>query len=224
MTTPPSAGSGGHTTLFRVVQAMESRGHDCTLFLYDRHRGDNDAQAAVIRENWPHLRSTVRDARAAMDGADVLVATSWGTAHVLACSGAPGKRCYFVQDFEPFFYPRGAEYELAQDTYRFGFRCIALGEMVAKLLREEVGIEPDTVPFSCDTETYHLLPRPGWRRGVVFYARPGTARRGYQLGKLALEEFHKFGARRPDPRVRGRTPRHRGACDQPRGCRPGAAG
>ena len=192
VTTPPSAGSGGHTTLFRVVEAMERRGHHCVLFLYDRYKGDTASQAAVIREHWPALRCDIRDARVGMDGVDALVATSWGTAHALATSRSSGRRCYFVQDFEPFFYPRGGEYELARDTYRFGFRCIALGEMVAELLREEVGIEPDTVPFSCDTETYHLLPQGVARRGVVFYARPGTARRGYQLGKLALEEFHQL--------------------------------
>jgi glycosyltransferase involved in cell wall biosynthesis len=96
-----------------------------------------------------------------------------------------------VQDFEPYFHPRGSEYALAEDTYRFGFRCIALGEMVARLLRQEIGIEPDVTEFGCDTSVYRLLDgRP--RTGVVLYARPEIPRRGYWLARLALQRFHEM--------------------------------
>ena len=62
----------------------------------------------------------------------------------------PMRRLYFIQDFEPYFYGRGSMYSLAEDSYRFGFRCIALGQMVAGTLRSEVGIAP-TSPSSAVT-------------------------------------------------------------------------
>lgn len=190
VTTPPRAGSGGHTTLFRMVEAVERAGHRCELFLYDRYGGDVREHERVIRGWWPGVDAGVHDASAGISGVDACVASSWDTAHVLARRGtAPMRRLYFIQDFEPFFYARGSMYALAEDTYRFGFRCIALGEMVAELLRAEVGIAPDVTEFGCDTSVYRLLQGRA-RTGVVAYARPDVPRRGFWLARLALEQFH----------------------------------
>jgi O-antigen biosynthesis protein len=195
VSSPPGLGSGGHTTMFRMVEALEAAGHTCTMFLYDRYSDDARRHEATIRQGWPSVRARVVDAREGIGGVDACVATSWHTAHVLAARGnAPMSRLYLVQDFEPFFYPRGAEYALAEDTYRFGFRCIAVGNMVADLLRKEVGVSADVVEFGCDTEIYRLQAQQS-RDGVVFYCKPGAARRGFILGLLALEELHR---RRPD--------------------------
>ena len=192
---PPSGGSGGHTTLFRMIEALEAAGHECVVLLYDRYGGDLGEQAAVIRRWWPAVRADVRDARTGVAGLDACVASGWESAHVMATRGrGPMRRLYFVQDYEPYFYPRGPRYALAEDSYRFGYRCIALGEMVAGLLRDEVGVAPDVAEFGCDTTVYRLLPeRP--RSGVVFFARPDYARRGYWLGRVALQRFHE---RHPD--------------------------
>ncbi|MET4637675.1 glycosyltransferase family 1 protein [Mycetocola sp. 2940] len=190
--TPPSAGSGGHTTLFRMVEALERAGHVCVLFLYDRYGGDIRAHEQVIRSWWPEIKAEVRDATAGIDGVDASVASSWESAHVLARRGhAPMRRLYFIQDYEPYFYARGAMYALAEDSYRFGFRCIALGGMVAELLRSEVGVDPDVTEFGCDTSAYRLLPGRE-RTGIVFFARPDFPRRGYWLARLALQRFHEL--------------------------------
>ncbi|MET0713774.1 MAG: glycosyltransferase family 1 protein, partial [Mycetocola sp.] len=157
--TPPSPGSGGHTTLFRMVRAAEEAGHRCVLFLHDRYGGDVRSQEQVIRKWWPGLKAEVRDATNGISDVDACVASSWVSAHVLARrGGSPMRRLYFVQDYEPYFYPRGALYALAEDSYRFGFRCIALGDMVAELLRTEAGVAADVVEFGCDTSVYRLLP------------------------------------------------------------------
>jgi hypothetical protein len=190
--TPPSAGSGGHTTLFRMVRAAEQAGHTCVLFLYDRHGGDIRSHERVIRSWWPDLQAEVRDATAGIDGIDACVASSWESAHVLARrGGAPMRRLYFIQDYEPYFYARGAMYALAEDSYRFGFRTIALGEMVAQVLRSEVGVVPDVTEFGCDTSVYRPLEGLP-RTGVVCFARPDFPRRGYWLARLALDRFHEL--------------------------------
>lgn len=194
---PPSAGSGGHTTLFRMVEMAERRGHDCTLFLYDRNSDDVSRHSAVVREFWPELRADIRSATDGMAGVDAVVASSWGTAHVIA-SRAPAtvNRFYFIQDYEPYFYPRGALYSFAEDTYRFGFTNIALGAMIANQLKAETGVDADAVvPFGWDNEKYRLLPRglaDDQRSGVVYYAKRNVDRRGYILAKLALEEFNRM--------------------------------
>lgn len=196
--TPPSRGSGGHTTMFRMIQALERAGHACVVLLYDRHGGDSRQQEAVIRECWPCVRAEVRSVDSGFSGLDGCFATGWPTAHVLAARSAPSLPCfYFIQDFEPFFYARGSEYELAADTYRFGFTNIALGHMVQARLLGELGVTSALVPFSCDTSVYrfqHANPR----NGLVFYTKADVPRRGYRLAALALTEFH---ARYPEQEI-----------------------
>jgi hypothetical protein len=193
--TPPAGGSGGHTTLFRMVEMAEERGHECTLFLYDKNSDDVARHEEVIRRHWKNLKAEIRSATMGMEAMDAVVASSWGTAHVVA-TRAPetASKFYFIQDFEPYFYPRGALYALAEDTYRFGFTNIALGEMVASRLRIETGLGPDVVvPFAHDNVEYRLLPRDAAtpaRSGIVYYAKRAVDRRGYLLAKLALEKFH----------------------------------
>jgi glycosyltransferase involved in cell wall biosynthesis len=189
--TPPSPGSGGHTTFFRMVAAAERQGHRCIVFFYDRHDGDHGRHLQVMRRFWPGVAAEVRDARLGMDGADAYVASSWQSAHVLASRvGSAAAVLYFIQDFEPYFYARGTLYALAEDSYRFGFTNLALGELVASELADR-GIDSQVVPFGCDTDVYRLAAPDRERRGVVYYTKPGSDRRGYLLGRLALEEFHR---------------------------------
>ncbi len=197
VTTPPGAGSGGHTTMFRMVEALEAAGHECTLALHNPHRSDLLERARIIREGWPSVRARVAGLPDGLDGADAAIATAWQTAHALARHGtAPMRRLYFVQDYEPLFFPRGTEAGLAELSYRFGYRTIALGEMVAGHLRREIGIDPDVVPFGCDTDTYRITGSQA-RSGVVFYTVPGAARRGYLMNLLALERFHHTHPQQP---------------------------
>jgi hypothetical protein len=197
LSTPPGPGSGGHTTMFRMVHALEQAGHRCVLYLYDRHQGSLRRHEQVIRAHWPWVKADVADANQLPGHLDAYVATSWPTAHVLATrAAAAGHRFYFVQDYEPFFYARGSDYALAEDTYRFGFTHIALGEMVAACLRAEVGAASTTVPFGCDTAVY-TRTNLGPRRGVVLYAKPTVERRGFRLAQLALQELHRRHPREP---------------------------
>jgi glycosyltransferase involved in cell wall biosynthesis len=191
VTTPPDKGSGGHTTMFRMVQALEAAGHECVLALHNPHDSDLSERTQIIREGWPGITADVASLPVGLDGADAAIATAWQTAHALAKHGtAPMRRLYFVQDYEPLFYPRGSEGALAELSYRFGYRTIALGDMVAGHLRRDIGLDPDVLPFGCDTDVYHFSDVPD-RSGVVFYTVPGAARRGYLLNLLALDQFHR---------------------------------
>ena len=199
VTTPPSAGSGGHTTLFRIVEALEAAGHECVLFLYDKHGLDGARLTSVIREHWPAMRAEIRDARAGIADVEAVVATSWESAHVIVkYANSPTRRLYFIQDYEPYFYGHGAEYEFAAMTYRLPFRRIVLGEMLDAMIREETGLASDVVPFGCDSSVYRLPAAGTTRSGIVFYCRPDSPRRGYQLACIAVMEFHR---RHPDQEI-----------------------
>lgn len=196
--TVPGPASGGHTTIFRFVEALEAAGHHCVLYVYDGQDGDAAQYEGLIRHWWPNVRAEVRAVRDGLRGMDAYVATAWATAHALAKQqDVPGKRFYLVQDYEPWFYPRGTAFALAEDTYRFGFNTITIGHMLAQELSDRYGYESTVAEFGCDTDEYRVDDR-GERHGVVFYAKPGVARRGYELGVMALE---RLSARRPDAKI-----------------------
>ncbi|ANP74096.1 hypothetical protein [Cryobacterium arcticum] len=192
--TAPGPASGGHTTIFRFVEAVEAAGHRCILYLYDGQGGSAQQYQELIRTWWPRVRAEVRDVGALGtpgENVDAFVATAWPTAHILAGrNDVPGVRFYLVQDFEPYFYPRGSAYELAEDTYRFGFIPLTVGRMVAAELQDRFGAEPIVAEFGCDRERYSVTEHAS-RDAVIFYAKPGTARRGYELGLMALQLFHQ---------------------------------
>jgi hypothetical protein len=192
--TPPAPGAGGHTTLFRMVRGMEQRGHRCTVLVYSRNGEALARHRAVIRKCWPDVAAGIEAVPATLDSFDACVASSWETAHVLATRlprhGGPSP-FYFIQDYEPFFHPRGSLYALAEDSYRFGFTMLALGPMVAEVLEGEAGVKARVLPYGSDTGTYRLT-NTGARSGVVFFAKPGAERRGYDMGRLALQEFHRM--------------------------------
>jgi hypothetical protein len=183
-----------------MIEALEAAGHRCLIYLYDiyDYGGDLVGHEKVIRRHWPAVRAEVRSVAEGLPELDAYVATAWNTAHVLAhYASVPTRRLYFVQDFEPLFYPQGTEYALAEDSYRFGFHVVSVGPMVATLLADQFGVRATVAEFGCDLDTYRLT-NPQRRKGIVFYAKPNVARRGFILGMLALRDFHD---RHPDHEI-----------------------
>jgi O-antigen biosynthesis protein len=187
--TPPAPGSGGHTTVFRLVNSLESQGHRVRLYLDDLHGSDATWYAALIARWWPDMRATVHHTRDGMGDADAVVATAWPTAYRAYLDPCAGKRFYLVQDFEPWFHPPGSFAAFAEATYRMGFHTITAGTWLAQFLHEQHGVEADSFEFGTD-ERYRLSSDTATpRSGVVFHARHDTARRAYELGMLTLEVF-----------------------------------
>ncbi len=125
---------------------------------------------------------------------DALIATHYTTAHFVAQNASRAQLCaYFVQDFEPYFFPIGADYFDAERTYRYPFYCITVGDWLADRMRRQYGREADSIPFWVDRKLYS--PRPGGEPSgqlrVAFLARPDMPRRCYALGVGALAIFKR---------------------------------
>jgi O-antigen biosynthesis protein len=191
----PTSGreSGGHTTMFRQVEALERAGHTCIVYFTNRHGWSIDQHRETVRGWWPSIKADVRDA-AQIEDAHAIFATSWPTAYTVLASPARGARFYLVQDFEPSFYPAGSEALLAEATYRFGFHGVTAGRWLADRLTREYGMPADHFEFGCDLDRYSLDPSAE-RTGVCYYARFSKPRRAYELGIVALELFAE---RHPD--------------------------
>ncbi|MFP5416067.1 MAG: glycosyltransferase family 1 protein, partial [Actinomycetes bacterium] len=172
VSTPPAPGSGGHTTMFRLVNALMSAGHECTVYLTDRHGWEMEQHRERIQIGWPDMRADVLDFDDGVEDCHALFATGWDSAWAILRSKAEGLRCYLVQDFEPAFYPAGSEYLLAEATYRFGFQGITAGTWLPGLLRDRYGMDAWGFAFGCDLASYRLLGGGEPRTGVCYYCRP----------------------------------------------------
>ncbi|HMH69910.1 MAG TPA: hypothetical protein VK502_00780 [Candidatus Saccharimonadales bacterium] len=187
---PMGSVSGGHTTILRVVAGLEARGHTCSLYIYDPA---NTSTLEAVTENltkYPQVAAKVIYNASKIEDCDVLFATSWHTAYPVYNSKAATRKYYFVQDFEPSFDPAGSYSTLAENTYKLGLHGITLGSWMKDKLEADYGMMCDNFDLAVTNHEY-VLKNHGDRKKVLFYARPVTPRRGFELGILALEVFHK---------------------------------
>lgn len=197
---PPSANSGGHQNLFRFIDFAEKAGHVCKVYFYTSTPvivNPRDMRA-MMRESggYPDVRASMEmfDRKSGVDDSvKAIFATGWETAYPAFLDRSTARRFYFVQDFEPGFYPLGSESILAENTYRFGFHGITAGGWLSQKLHDEYGMKTDHFDFAVERSLYSVTNTEP-RTEIFFYARPVTPRRGFEIGIMALEEF---AARKP---------------------------
>lgn len=187
----PPAGGGGHQNIFRFIEILDKAGHTNNVYLYSVYDDMTVEQAEKNVSAYCNAdKLTIRHYDGTMVEADALFATGWETAYPVFNQQTNAQKFYFVQDFEPLFYPMGTNYMLAENTYRFGFHGITAGGWLDNILTNRYGMSCDHYDFGADRKKYRYNnSKP--RKEVFFYARPVTDRRGFDLGLMALEIFHK---------------------------------
>lgn len=193
---PVGKGSGGHLNIFRFIRNLEDLGYENRIIIVGNPQPASAevAKSEITKWFFPLKAIVYLGANDATPAAHFSMATSWPTAYYARRFITCIKKCYFVQDFEPWFYPAGTDALLAEDTYRFGFFAFTAGSWLADKLKVEYGMSTHAIGFSFDRNLYRPMPelnrQDGFRR-VLFYARPPTARRAFELGMLVLREVCK---------------------------------
>jgi glycosyltransferase involved in cell wall biosynthesis len=199
---PFEKGSGGHKTIFTLVDRLERAGHTCSLWMYDAHGRHFRERAAVLRrrvvEEFLPLRAPVYKGFDDWHGADVAVATGWDTAYPVMLLPHLRARAYLINDHEPEFFPTSAEALWAAHTYELGLYGISAGRWLRDLLARRYGQRGGWFRLGVDHALYRPGPEERRRDTVVFYGRSTTGRRGVPLGEIALQELHR---RRPELRI-----------------------
>lgn len=180
-------GSGGHLNIFRLIYLLEKIGYQCRVVLIQTHFSSNEEAGDAIRKHFYPIKAKVSIGEQSLEPSAITVATSWITAYVVRNFQGTRHRCYFVQDYEPYFYAHGSEYMFAEASYNFGFYGITAGDWLAHKLKAEHAMQTLGMGFSFDRDLYRPFPRQNKQdKKVFFYARPATARRGFELGLLTL--------------------------------------
>jgi glycosyltransferase involved in cell wall biosynthesis len=90
---------------------------------------------------------------------DVIIATSFDT--VSYAKKFSGYKMYFVQDYEPYFYPFGEMFFLAKKTYEQGLHMVSLGAWNQEMIKKNCTvISPiDVIDFPYEKSEYPKIER-----------------------------------------------------------------
>lgn len=124
---------------------------------------------------------------------DLGIATQWATAFPLAKAKNISRKCYFIQDNEENFYPKGAISALVELTYTFGFMAIAGTEGLLNIYKSKYGGNGIVLKSKVDLSRYHprsdMFYAPKKPYKVFFYARPNMPRNAFELGIAGLKKL-----------------------------------
>jgi O-antigen biosynthesis protein len=185
---------GVHTILRFVVGLRERHGVRSDLIFYDRPTLDPQEMKRKVAEAFPPLADIgVTVLRGAMDplpAVDASIATFWTSAYALLKNRTSARKFYFIQDYEPLFYPAGTYYALVEATYRFGFPGIVNTPGLCDVYRRDFGAPAVSFTPATDRDLFHPpAAREERPFRVFFYGRPETERNAFELGLAALRRL-----------------------------------
>jgi len=180
----PPGGAGGHRTIFQNINHLIDLGFRCDMYvsspetpvnLYERIKSGYGAFKGDIYSGF-HL---VRDY-------DLIFATSWDTAEPVLKTNIR-KKMYFIQDFEPWFFPMGTTYLKAENTYRYGFQGVSIGKWLTAKLTSEYDAHISNFDFCADLSTYHPLDSVEREKAICAIFQPFKPRRCEDIALKALQ-------------------------------------
>jgi O-antigen biosynthesis protein len=132
--------------------------------------------------------------------ADISIATRWDSAPLVMKFNKTKGKFYFIQDYEPLFFPAGSLFAAAEKTYQFGFYGIINTPGLADIYIKEYGGKAEYFVPAIDTKLFYPVNRQFAETSkakpfrIFFYARPEASRNGFELGIGALEKIKaKYG-------------------------------
>lgn len=157
--TPPSKGSGGFRTICSKITVLQRRHHDNFVFIAPDSACLDDAGlvAEHMSEWFGCVPSGVFLEEEIPAGFDAVIATAWDTA---AFAARQKSRCklYFVQDYEPWFFPLNYERIKAEKSFDLGLKPITMGRWLSWKLSKEKGLRSSFCDFGANLSIYRPMP------------------------------------------------------------------
>jgi glycosyltransferase involved in cell wall biosynthesis len=185
---------GGVMTILRFAAHMREQGVRQRILLCGH--ADTKKVGGQIVEAFPALADAEVSALDSVEAianippADISFATLWTTAYVLLRVQNTGLKFYFMQDYEPLFYPAGSTYAQAELTYRFGFHGIANTQSIRDIYVGDYGGAAHAIAPCVDPSIFNSATQARTEPlRLFYYARPGTPRNGFELAACALRRL-----------------------------------
>ncbi len=187
---------GGVMTILRCAEYLQRTHGLRQRFLICGRQSTDDLQAKITAafpglERCQLMPLDSAEAIQMIPASDYSFATLWTTAYVLQKVRNTGLKFYFIQDWEPLFYPAGSTSAQADLTYDFGFYGIANTRTLRRCYEEEHGGTAVHFAPQVDPTVFngHPLRPAGGPLRLFFYGRPGHPRNGFELAASALKDL-----------------------------------
>lgn len=205
-------GSGGLQTIFRHVEFTKSLGSINDIHVIPNGiRLSRQAALDILRSDYDCVPNELYPIVQLNPSYDAVIATMWTTVKFAACSDIQYK-FYFIQDYEPWFYPMGNDYIEAEMTYAQPLYPITIGSWLLKKIESAESPAGHATSFCADRAIYKRLDSINRERAICAIFQPEKMRRCPRLLLDALEIVHKcdpsieiytFGSNHIDARLNG---------------------
>lgn len=156
--------AGGQTSILRIGTQLAEQGLQVGYGVYKSQSKEEmnvcaSANLAGYQGELFTRQDIVRMVKNPEEQPDVVIASSWDTVHYV--KKFKSYRMYFVQDFEPYFYPFGDKFLMAKKTYEQGLHMVSLGGWNKKEIEKHCQpVSPiDCVEFPCERSEYPHMER-----------------------------------------------------------------
>ena len=188
--------AGVHTILRFADYFSREKGIQNRMIFYGGQNGSLSPLRKKIGASFPSLVDNIYglddDDPGKAPPSGVSIATTWDSAYLMLHVRNTAGKFYFVQDFEPLFYPAGASYGLAEATYRMGYWGIVNTHGLGTHLRDTYDMTVKSFQPAVDPKMFYpAADRPLRPVKIFFYGRPRNPRNGFVLGIEALKQIKK---------------------------------
>lgn len=181
---------GGIYTILRFADYFaREKGLKTRLVLYDNPYIDEGEFRSKIKKAFPELaKEEIYIYKGphinVVPYADISVATLWTSAYqVMKFNNTLGK-FYFIQDYEPLFYPAGSYYALAEATYRFGFHGIVNTPGLCDFVTKTYGMHTEYFIPAVNRDIFYPEDKDFSKHNsfrLFLYGRPHHERNAFDL-------------------------------------------
>lgn len=181
----PGKGSGGHRTIIQNVNALIRQGYECDIYVEDDNVSTAEMVKQKINEYYEPCDAGVYVGIRMRKDYDIVFATGWQIVEFVRNLPAKHKG-YFIQDFEPWFFPMGDQYIITENSYRYGFKPVTIGKWLAHKMIAEYENPVEYFDFGADLNVYKKLDNVKKENAICFVYQPEKSRRCDYIGLKAL--------------------------------------
>ncbi|MDO4537202.1 MAG: hypothetical protein Q4B54_03490 [Coriobacteriales bacterium] len=184
-------GSGGLQTIFRHIVRLGELGANCSVCCVPTNILPHDEVVRIVDEDYG-CRGVNICADGELEGSfDLAIATENTTVEYVLRAQAVA-RAYFVQDFEPWFYPMGTAQLRALASYRAGLVPITIGNWLGQKLSSSFGTPAYSTCFGADLSQYHPIEGAVHERAICAIWQPHKPWRCMETVEQALRIVHEL--------------------------------
>ena len=186
-------GMGGLTSILRVALRLSQNRYKVYYASYNCD--DIESMSAAARINLANYEGEfikLSDARNMIF--EFVIGSNWQSVFFL--KNIPGYKLYFVQDYEPYFYPYGDNYFLAKASYSLGLHIISLGKWNIDQIKkngEDDKIKCNWVefPFEKDEYPFNKKDFESYKNKKAFNIAVFVKREAKRMPSLLLQIIEK---------------------------------